>query len=114
MTPEGKVKKQVKDVVAAAYTCNYNWYFMPVSNGMGAMGIPDFVGVSWGQAFCIETKAKAKGQPTRLQERVMTAFERAGGKVFLVAGLDSPELARLDGWLRRDTGGSVAARTEDQ
>ena len=39
MTPEGKVKKKVKEYLATTGA----WYYMPVSNGMGRVGCPDIL-----------------------------------------------------------------------
>jgi hypothetical protein len=36
------------------------WFFMPVMNGYGRNGIPDFVGCCRGHFFSIETKAKGE------------------------------------------------------
>ena len=39
MTPEGKVKKKVKEYLKSIGA----WYYMPVSNGMGRAGCPDIL-----------------------------------------------------------------------
>lgn len=59
-TPEGKLKKEVK-----AYLKEIGaWYYMPVQNGMGVVGIPDIVGCYKGFFFAIETKAPVKNPRT--------------------------------------------------
>ena len=39
MTPEGKVKKALRKTL----TAHGAWYYMPVQNGMGCVGIPDII-----------------------------------------------------------------------
>jgi len=85
MTPEGRIKEQVKDLLKA-----YEAYWhCPVQNGMGAPSL-DFVGCSKGRYFTVETKAEGKGMTPR-QELTATAIKKAGGKVFLInetSGMD--------------------------
>jgi hypothetical protein len=90
LTPEGRVKEKVKRVLKATNV----WYFMPVSNGMGKMGIPDFVCCFNGKFFTVETKAPGK-KPTKLQDMQMTQIGSAGGKAFVIDG-DTQE---LEAWL---------------
>lgn len=97
-TPEGDVKKVIKSylemigcipasraVIASANHCGY--YFMPVSNGMGVHGIPDFIGHYKGRFFAIEAKV-AKKDPTALQQHQLSAINISGGESFVVRGLD--------------------------
>ena len=86
MTPEGIVKRDVKKVLEAAGV----WYFMPVSNGMGRHGIPDFICCVDGQFLAIETKA-GKGQTTALQARELENIEAHGGIAVVVReyGIDA-------------------------
>jgi hypothetical protein len=79
MTPEGKVKKSVKDILKARGV----WYYMPVSFGMGRAGIPDFLCLHRGKFFAIETKA-GKNPPTKLQERVIATLRQHGASVLVV------------------------------
>ena len=79
MTPEGRVKAQVKKVLEAAGA----WYFMPVSNGMGRHGIPDFIACHKGEFLAIETKA-GKGRTTALQQRELDRIEAIGGRALVV------------------------------
>ena len=55
-TPEGKLKKAVKKELKKRGI----WYFMPMQNGMGVVGIPDFVCCDAGWFLAIETKAPGK------------------------------------------------------
>ena len=79
MTPEGKVKKQVKEYLTSIGA----WFFMPVSNGFGVMGIPDFIGCHKGRFFAVETKS-GKATPTLRQTFVIEAIRRAGGLVLII------------------------------
>lgn len=63
MTPEGKLKKQVKDYLRSVGA----WWYMPVQNGMGVVGIPDFIVCYRGMLLGIETKAPLKNPTTREQ-----------------------------------------------
>lgn len=74
MTPEGKVKKDIKDVLHKHGV----WYFMPVQNGMGRIGIPDFVCCFHGRFIGIEAKS-ATGSTTANQERVGDEILDNGG-----------------------------------
>lgn len=65
------------------------WFFMPVSSGMGHMGIPDFICCYKGRFIAIETKA-ARGVLTDLQARTLQNISGAGGCTFVVVG-ESPE-----------------------
>lgn len=78
MTPEAKVKK----VVIAQLKQLGAYYFYPVTGGYGQSGVPDVVGCYHGVFFGIECKA-GKNKPTALQERELTAIEKAGGKTFI-------------------------------
>jgi len=80
MTPEGKVKEQVKYLLRQ----HKAYYHMPVSNGMGAPTL-DFICCLNGRFFAIETKAPGK-KPTLRQQGTMESMSRAGAAVFVVAG----------------------------
>ena len=84
MIPEGKVKAEIKKILAD-YNC---WYFMPMMNGYGRSGIPDFVGCYKGQFFAIEAKSES-GALTPGQEREAVAIHTAGGRVLLARSSDS-------------------------
>jgi hypothetical protein len=92
-TPEGRVKAKVK----ALLTKHGTWYFMPVSNGFGKHGIPDFVGCNYGRFFTVETKAPGK-KPTPLQEMQMGQIAAAGGATFVIDGSDET-IRSLETWL---------------
>lgn len=79
MTPEGRVKAQVKHLLDARKPLL--WYYMPVP--LYNRGIPDIVGVYRGVLFAIETKA-GNNKPTAIQNKVMRGIEYAGGRVLVV------------------------------
>jgi len=79
MTPEGKVKQEVKKVLAE-YNC---WYYMPVQTGYGVSGIPDFVGCCNGKFFAVECKAYG-GKLTLAQEVNLRKIVACGGKTMTV------------------------------
>lgn len=91
-TPEGKVKKAIKKVLA--HYAPAVWYYMSVGNGMGKPTL-DFMGSAWGRAFAIEAKAPGK-KPTERQEITIEEMERAGIKVFVIDG----NTADLELWLK--------------
>lgn len=95
MTPEGEVKKAIKKVLAdhnivPATTVLKpdrvvnGWYYMPVSNGMGKHGIPDFIVCYLGYFLSIEAKAP-KGAPTPLQELNQTIIQASGAKALITS-----------------------------
>ncbi len=101
MTPEGQVKKLVKDYLISiglipagqAVLCtagNTGWFHMPVSNGMGVHGIPDFIGHYRGRFFAIETKTKGK-KPTDRQMHQLNALGMTGAATFVVDSEESLE-----------------------
>ena len=101
MTPEGQIKKLVKDYLlsvglipagqAVLCTKEYTgWFHMPVSNGMGVHGIPDFLGHYKGRFFAIETKTKGK-KPTDRQKHQLNALNLTGAAVFVVDSEESLE-----------------------
>lgn len=115
MTPEGRVKDAIKEglmdlgIISASKAVlllpfkskSDIWrgkYHMPVSNGMGVHGIPDFYGHYRGFFFEIEAKAPG-GEITPRQHHQLHATEITGGAVFVI---DRPEgfQAFVD-WTRR-------------
>lgn len=94
MTPEAKVKKQIKQILEEL-KC---YYFMPPANGYGRAGIPDFVGCLNGRFIAIEAKA-GKGRTTALQDREMEKIEASGGFVMVVNENNLDSLKRvLEEW----------------
>ena len=84
-TPEGKVKDAIKKFLKERGA----WYFMPVSNGMGQVGIPDIIICYKGVFVAIEAKAPGKKKNvTSNQERVIEAIRNADGFAWVV---DNPD-----------------------
>ena len=81
MTPEGKVKDAVKKVLKK----HGIWYFMPMQNGFGVVGVPDFICCFRGAFMGIETKAPGKReQTTPNQDRVLREIVEHGGYTLVV------------------------------
>jgi hypothetical protein len=79
MTPEGRVKKKVKDILEdlGAY------YTMPVTGGYGNSGAPDFIICIAGLFYGIECKANG-GKATALQMKQHDDIRKAGGIALIV------------------------------
>lgn len=90
MTPEGKVKKKVKEYLISVDA----WYYMPVSNGMGRVGCPDIL-VCWnGRFIAIETKAPGKRKNTTAnQDREIDGITRAYGLALVVDDVEQVKRA---------------------
>lgn len=85
MTPEGKVKKAVKDYLKGIDA----WYYMPVSNGMGRVGCPDIIACVGGAFIAIETKAPGKrGSVTPNQQREIDGITSANGLALVIDDVD--------------------------
>ena len=83
MTPEGAVKDAVKKLLKSRGI----WYYLPVSNGMGQHGIPDFICCvpPNGKFLAIETKAPDKIHTvTPLQERAIGNIRTAKGWAIVI------------------------------
>lgn len=78
-TPEGRVKTRCKRLLDAAGAFN----FMPVSNGMGRMGIPDLICCLHGRFVGVEVKA-GRGKPTLLQLKALREIAEAGGVALVI------------------------------
>lgn len=87
MTPEARIKNEVKILLA-----NHGAYrVMPVSNGMGAHGIPDFLVCAHGRFIGIETKA-GNNRPTDLQMSNLRQIDAAGGIALVINETNFHEL----------------------
>lgn len=80
MTPEGKVKRKVVEVLKAHKV----WYFFPANNGFGRSGIPDIIVIVDGHFVGIEVKS-ATGKPTELQKICGRQIKEAGGTWMVVS-----------------------------
>ena len=85
-TPEGKVKDAIKKFLKERGA----WYFMPVSNGMGQVGIPDIICCYKGVFVAIEAKAPGKLHTvTANQQRVIDEIKAHGGIAVVADSTDS-------------------------
>jgi hypothetical protein len=85
MTPEGKVKKKVKEYLVSIGA----WYYMPVSNGMGRVGCPDILVCYKGLFMAFETKAPGKiKNVTPNQQREIDDIRRVNGLALVVDNVD--------------------------
>lgn len=81
MTPEAKVKQACKQLLKARGI----WYYMPVQNGMGNIGIPDLMCCWNGRLLAVETKAPGKrSNTTPNQKRVLGEISDHGGLAVVV------------------------------
>jgi Archaeal holliday junction resolvase (hjc) len=74
MTPEGKVKLKVTNILKKMGA----YYFFPATGGYGRSGVPDIVACLEGQFVAIECKS-GKNTMTALQEREMKNILAANG-----------------------------------
>lgn len=80
-TPEAAVKAAVKKLLKERGI----WHFMPVSNGMGQMGIPDVICCNQGRFLAVECKAPGKrGNTTPLQDHQLRQIHKSGGSAIVV------------------------------
>ena len=92
-TPEGRVKDAVKKELRKRDI----WYFMPMQNGFGVVGIPDFICCMEGSFLAIETKAPGKRcDTTANQDRVIAEIEAHLGHAIVVDDV-SQLITYLDG-----------------
>lgn len=79
MTPEAKVKKQVKKVLDEI-NC---YHFSPLTGGYGRSGVPDIIACVKGKFVAIECKA-GKGTTTALQKYNIEKINTAGGLAIVI------------------------------
>ena len=92
MTPEGRVKEGVKKLLKV----NGAWYYMPLQNGMGVTGIPDFIVCLKGRFLGVECKAPGKEKTvTHNQQRQLDNIRAAQGCSVVVS-----DVSQLESWLR--------------
>lgn len=97
MTPEGRVKQSVKEIIKSYKPHVYaHW---PVMNGMGAPTL-DCVGCANGEFFAVETKAEGKDLTPR-QRVTREEMQKAGARVFVIVGVEDIELKAFDSWLHK-------------
>lgn len=93
MTPEGRVKAAVRrELLGRGFWQAggprppkvHGWFYMPVSNGMGVHGIPDFVCCWGGLTFVIETKAPGRRRDVSSTQKDRLEELQAAGALTLV------------------------------
>jgi hypothetical protein len=82
-TPEGKVKLALKKMLREEFP--QVWTYWPVSNGMGAHGIPDLIMCAGGMFIGAEVKAPGK-KVTLLQANQLQQIENAQGTPMILVG----------------------------
>lgn len=90
MTPEGKVKKEIKTYLDSIGA----YYFMPVPMGYGKRTV-DFL-VCWRGAFIAIEAKRRKGRAKAFQERILLDIQNAGGETRIIT--DSEELQQFKEW----------------
>lgn len=105
-TPESRIKGVIKGILDG----HGAYRVMPVSNGMGAHGVPDFLVCIAGRFVGIEAKA-GKGKPTALQMSNLRRILAAGGSALVI---NEHNVQHLDGWLSVIKMGSPALNNIDQ
>jgi hypothetical protein len=92
MTPEGKVKREIKKYLDALTLAGEVYYFMPVQQGFGKATL-DFIICYKGRFFAIETK---KPDPKHLvpkmtprQDAIAAEMRLAGGVAIACSGVEA-------------------------
>lgn len=91
MTPEGKIKKRVKEILDEVGA----WYCMPVGSGYGKSAIPDFIICYQRHFLAIETKAGNK-QATAIQAREIERIKAAKGVAWVI---NETNIENLKSWI---------------
>lgn len=96
-TPEGKVKSEIKSWLKTLPHC---WFYMPIQNGMGVVGIPDIVGCLNGNFFAIECKAKGKESTVTPNQRLqLDGIIGANGIALVASDLQTVQVIfKVAGW----------------
>lgn len=90
MTPEAKVKKQIRAILEAEGV----YYAMPMGTGYGNSGVPDFLCCVAGTFMAIEAKA-GKGKTTALQDEHIAQIKAAQGVALVINEKNIDELVRM-------------------
>ena len=94
MTPEAKVKKQIRKILDTTRT----YYAMPIGTGYGSSGVPDFLACSNGVFIGIEAKA-GKGKTTALQEDNLKRIADSGGIPLVINEANVNDVANaIENW----------------
>ena len=99
MTPEGRVKKRVKEIITSLGKDAF--HFFPATGGYGKSGVPDIVACVRGRFIGIECKA-GDNKPTALQVKALEDIALAGGVSVVI---NESNIDRLRVLLQRIMGG---------
>lgn len=103
-TPEGRVKRKIKDILKGFGTDVY--YFMPAMGSFGKAGVPDIIVCACGSFIGIEVKAdKRKNPPAEIQKKNLAEITAASGAALVI---DANDLDFLKGFIE----GVIANRYE--
>ena len=94
MTPEAKVKKQIRQIIDEFDA----YYAMPIGTGYGQSGVPDFLICHKGRFIAVEAKA-GKGKTTLLQEAHLERIRTAGGITMIINETNLQQLREQLAWL---------------
>lgn len=86
MTPEGKVKKEIKEYLDSIGA----YYFMPVQTGYGRKTL-DFLCCVRGEFVAIETK-RPGGEPSAFQKLTIAEMEKAGATIIVATSAADVEV----------------------
>ena len=85
-TPEGKVKRAIKQYLRQLPD---TWFYMPVQNGMGVTGIPDFIVCIKGKFLGLEAKAPGReADTTPNQDDNLERIRQSGGVSAVVTSVN--------------------------
>lgn len=95
MTPESKVKKQIKKLLDEANA----YYAMPIGTGYGNSGVPDFLICSGGRFIAVEAKA-GDNKPTALQESHLQKIRDRCGIALVINETNLHQLKEVLSWTK--------------
>lgn len=91
-TPEGKVKRWVRDQIKGRYPDA--WIYVTHVGPYGKKGVPDVLACVEGLFVAIEVKTE-KGALTALQELEIQKLEKAKGIAFAIYGQDQEKMNEI-------------------
>lgn len=83
MTPEGRIKKKIKEFLNKVPSL---WYYTPQDRYTS--GIPDIIGCYRGLFFALEVKDPRKAYPSAMQGVIMNLISSVKGYAFVVTSVD--------------------------
>ncbi len=96
MTPEGKVLKEITDMLADLKRCKSPIWWVKLHGGpMQKKGLPDLLVVYQGRAVFMEVKAPG-GEATKLQAHIIKQLQAAGAKAEVVTSVHAARQLLFD------------------